>query len=413
MRIPFKNKQIAIDATMHEDEEIELSMEAALERKAESMSLSSYERAVDAYREDTCGLFESKFSEPDAPTYGESLANKLEMSAKKMSFGLATPELLTPDECDRLIAAFQLSYDIHYSEYTYVGNGGNSSEGSEFDEEERWESSEETDIRDTICDAAMKFCVVAGSIAKEIGAKREVAQFARCIVLIETNCSDGRYENDVGGMGKKDADLVVGWMFSANASLWAQIKIHRQFMSRHTPNPVAKLTTEQKRWDELMAKSFAGTITKPEVDELMSLASMGKKIVAVATDAASVSPVGDLDKPIKLGEWAKKVVNSVDEKNRVIVFMGGLGGNGASHSIPKASNAAWIILRLLLESDDPDGWTVLPENLRKTWKQQFYRVNKNPDLLALRRHIYSNNKPGQRGMPKIRLERRERKTRRK
>lgn len=395
---------------MHEDEEIELSMEATLERKAESMSLDSYERAVDAYRADTCGLFESKFSEPNAPTYGESLADKLEMSAKKMSFGLATPELLAPDECSRLVAAFQLPYDIHYNEYTFVGTGGNSAEGSEFDEEERWESSEETDIRDTICDAAKKFCAVAGSIAKEIGAKREVAQFARCLVLIETNCSDGRYENDVGGMDKKNANLVVGWMFAANASLWAQIKIYRQFMSRHTPNPAAKLTPEQKRWDELMAKSFAGTITRPEVDELMALGATSQKPASVSVDETQGGQLGELDKPIELGEWAKTVVNSVDERNRVIVFKGGLGKDGASHSVPKTSNAAWMILRLLLESDDPNGWTVLPENLRKTWKQHFYRANKNPDLSALRRHIYSNNKRGQRGVPKIRLERRERKT---
>ena len=395
---------------MHEDEEIELSMEATLERKAESMSLGSYERAVDEYREDTCGLFESKFSESDAPTYGEILADKLEMAAKKMSIGLATPELLTPDECSRLIAAFRLPYDIHYNEYTYVGSGGNSAEGSEFDEEERWESSEETDIRDAICEAAKKFCVVAGSIAKEIGAKREVAQFARCLVHIETNCSDGRYENDVGGMGKKDANLVVGWMFAANASLWAQIKIHRQFMSRHTPNPVAKLTPDQKRWDELIAKSFAGTITKPEADALMALGATPPKSVSTPVDETQDDSLGELGRPIKLGEWAKKVVNSVDAKNRVIVFKGGLGKDGASHSVPKTANAAWMILRLLLESDDSNGWTVLPENLRKTWKQHFYRANKNLDLSALRRHIYSNNKRGQRGVPKIRLERRERKT---
>lgn len=393
---------------MHEDEEIELSMEATLERKAESMSLGSYERAVDAYREDTCGLFESKFSESDAPTYGEILADKLEMAAKKMSIGLATPELLTPDECSRLIAAFRLPYDIHYNEYTYVGNGGNSAEGTEFDEEERWESSEETDIRDAVCDAAKKFCVVAGSIAKEIGAQREVAQFARCLVLIETNCSDGRYENDVGGMGKRESELVVGWMFSANASLWSQIKIHRQFMSRHAPNPAADLTPEQKRWDELMIKSFAGSITKAEADELMSLAAKAKKPAADVADETPDSLIGELDKPIKLGAWAKTVVNSVDEKNRCIIFKGGLGRDRAKHFVPKTSNGAWIVLRLLLESDDPDGWTILPEELRKTWKQQFYRAKENPDLMALRRHIYSNNKRGQRGTPRIRLERWER-----
>lgn len=399
---------------MHEDAEIELSMEATLERKADSLSSSSFEYAVDEYRSRAGGLFEACHCSSDSITCGEHLVKSLDRAAKWMAVGwIMNPELLSPDDSEFLAAAFQLENDIHYKEYTFVGTGGNSDEGPEFDEEERWESSEETDIRDAVCEAAKGFCIAAGSLAKEIDAKREQSLFARCLLRIEMNCVGGGYENDVGGMGRKDAGLVVGWMLSATASLWAQVRIHGELMARRSLALAQSKTSEQRRRNSLLLKSYSGTVTIAELVELMSMRKgHGEDERAAAQSAASADGGASdeaLCEPVELGEWSKSVVNSVDWDARTIVFKGVRGRDGAKFSVPRTSNGAWDVLRRLLESQDPQGWTVLPENLRGTWKQQFYRAKENPDLLALRRHIYSNNKPGQRGIPKIRLERRERK----
>lgn len=403
------------DCAMHEDAEIELSMEAAQERKADSLSSSSFECAVDEYRSRAGGLFETCHCCTDDITCGEHLAKSLDRAAKWMAIGwIMKPELLSPDDSEFLAAAFQLENDIHYKEYTFVGTGGNSDEGPEFDEEERWESSEETDIRDAICEAAKAFCIAAGSTAKEIDAKREQALFAKCLLRIEMNCMGGGYENEVGGMGRKEAELVVGWILSATASLWAQIRIQGELMARQSSALSQTKTPEQRRWNALVVKSYSGTVSIAELIELKSMREGHGEDEREAAESSASADGGASDAalgvPVELGEWSKSVVNSVDWNTRTIVFKGVRGKDGAKFSVPRTSNGAWDVLRRLLESQDPQGWTALPENLRKTWKQQFYRAKENPDLLALRRHIYSNNKPGQRGTPKIRLERRERKT---
>lgn len=388
-----------------EDRALEVAVNAADEargaEKAQNLSDSSYEWAVDECLERGNGLFESRRGRSDAPANGERLADKLTMAAKKMAFGIASAELLTPDEGDWLIAAFTLPFDIHYTEYGYVGSDGNSAEGPEFDEDERWEPSEETDIRDAVCEAAREYCLMAGAVAKDIGAQKELRLFARALALIETNCIERGYENDIGGMSAKEAGLVSGWMYSATQSLWAQSSIHARLLKLHPSATMPKLTARQKRADELLIKSFSGEITPEEEHELMP----GAEPVP-SRDKVS-NPTATVEKPIVLGEWAKGVVFSAEAASRTVVFKGNQGGAGAELSVPSTSQKAWTIVRMFLEAEDSEGWVKLPKELRK-WRPHFYRTRKNHDLKALLGHIRTFNKPGKRGPTKIRLERRER-----
>lgn len=388
-----------------EDRAIEAAMDATDEARGEERALTlsdiSYAWACDEYREKGGGLFERRRGRMDSPTNGERLADKLAMAAKKMAFGIASAELLTLDEGDWLATALTLPFDIHYIEYVYVGSGGRSSKGPEFDEDERWEQSDETDIRDAVCEAAKEYCLMAGALAKDIGAQKELRLLARALALIETNCIENGYENDTGGMSAKEAKLVTGWIHAATQALWAQSSIHGRFLRLHPSEEVPPLTERQKRSDELLIKSFAGEITPDEAHELMSASA---RVPSHAKDSRQAATVV---KPIVLGEWAKNVVINVDAATRTVVFKGNQGDAGVALSVPQTSQKAWTIVRMTLEAEDPEGWVKLPKDLRK-WRPHFCRTRKNRDLKAFLGHIRTFNKPGKRGPTKIRLMRCER-----
>ena len=81
--------------------------------------------------------------------------------------------------------------------------------------------------------------------------------------------------------------------------------------------------------------------------------------------------------------------------------------DGKSYKIPSNADKAWRILKLLLETDDSEGYVKLDEK----WHVNFRRThpgttvaNPKDDLTKLRYHIFPERGRGRKGTGRFRLE---------
>ena len=107
-------------------------------------------------------------------------------------------------------------------------------------------------------------------------------------------------------------------------------------------------------------------------------------------------------KTVVLGAHAKEFVSVCYEDTRAIKFM-----DGKSYKIPSNADKAWRILKLLLETDDSEGYVKLDEK----WHVNFRRThpgttvaNPKDDLTKLRYHIFPERGRGRKGTGRFRLE---------
>ena len=394
---------------LDEDRQIEAAMDAAdlqrEERAAEYLSENSFEDAVNDYRamaEDGT-IFEDAFGGPDPVSWGERLADRLNRNVRELAFGIVPFELLNETEHAVLFDALILPFDIHYFEYAWVGSGGNAqslgdpAERDRFEEDERWTSCEETDIRTAVVDAAFSYCVSAAALAKHLNATCEQRKLLRALRLINRHCKSPDCEP--GGMSKSEAGLVCSWLMDATESLWAhstaEAKLAKWFPKTNDPEP----TPGEKRADELLARSLAGTVTQEEADELMH-----------ANDGEVESPAQDegnedgMFEPIEPSPYAADFIR-VDNATHTIYIKGKVltGKNKGAKTekpflVPSGYVKGWQILKLLIESTGPAGsyqFTEEQRNLSDGWRTHIYHGRgEDLQMKELRRYIHSTRDAG-------------------
>lgn len=387
---------------MDEDRQLEAAMDHAdiehEEHAAEYLSQNSYADAINDYRDLAADgtIFEEAFR--SGQSWGERLTERLQLDIQKLNFGIVRYQLLNETEQAVLFDALVLPFNIRYFEYTYVGSGGNSrlenGEADKFDEEERWESCEETDIRDALVDVLYEYCATAAALAKRLGARREQLGFLKALQLIEGYCRNG-CESDLGGMGKTDAGRVCKWVMDGTLGLWAYSTAEARLKKWERQDKGIELTPEQKRYDELLKKSIAGLITPEEEQELFALASHSHEKIEGA---------------IKPSSYYKPFVKVNNKQRRITILPE--DEQPITYTIPDGYENAWNILKLILESpDEKEGWyqfTQPHQALGQSWRQQFYHNTK--PILAMKdllRFFYSRKTRGQRGLPCIRIERKQ------
>jgi len=390
-------------------------IEAHDRREAERMSDRSFEDQVQKYIESAGDLFEEAFSWPNPVTYAQKLTDRLELDERKLRHGIVRAEFLSPDEAERLIAALQLPFDVRYSEFTYVGSGGSYPDDEKYDEEEQWATCDETEQRSALVGQLSEYCLSAGAVAKQIGAAKEQRLFMRCLELIEVNCHGHSYENGYGGMPKKDAESVCGWLCLATQHLWSQIQIdNRRQKWMLEANGELELTPAEKKGDALVKQACAGVVAEKESQERFNETSARG---AAAAGEAECWKMGDEEPDtsgIIVGEWAKKVLLSVNGTTRTLVVKGNKGP-GEVLVCPLGADEPWKHLRGMIESTDPEGWYEVPEEDLGCYRQQFLRSDKNKNgnltanAVALRRiyaHVQNRNESGEHAATHIRLMRR-------
>jgi len=405
---------------MTEDREIEASTEARdlanEERAAEYISEQSFSDAVNEYRDKAkSDIFETAYGGEHPMSFGEKLACRLELDEKKLRCSLARPEFLSEDEFLVLCDALMLPFDIHYKEYTYVGSGGNSDgygypeEADKFDEEERWESCEETDIRTALVDAAFNYCTTAAAKARQLGATFEQRQLMRCLEWIEVNCHTG-YENENGGMTSELAKSVCLRLISCTRSLWAHFEtLNRIAKWDAAAKGIPKLTEGQKRADEILIDSFLGRpASQEEIDELMPHTDPPSPADASADQTNDNAENSLYNVQIVPTAYASQFIK-VDNKNHTLTIDTAKDGIKVFH-VPEEYGNAWMILKWVLEStDEKDGWFKFTEkqrNYSNTWRPQFDHSSKpNYEMKELLRYFHSGKGRGKRGLACIRIER--------
>ena len=114
---------------------------------------------------------------------------------------------------------------------------------------------------------------------------------------------------------------------------------------------------------------------------------------------------------ITLGEYASKIVKSIDNQTRTVVFYGEFFREDEVIRFPPKANKAWQVFKCVAEAKSATGEVELPEELR-VWHGNFHRSRKLPDgssvpvdteLKAIERHIVSCKGAGKRGLPIIKL----------
>ena len=424
---------------MTEDREFEAMMDAREQHEGESraddLSSSSYCDALNEYRgkAETGLLFEAAYSGENPISYGEKLADRLAILEKELHHGIVPAEWLSPDEHTIVFDAFLLPFGFYYNEYTFVGEGGNarfprdSEDFGRFDEETQWEESDETDTRSKVVEAVYQYCVSAAALAKHLDAKPEMRKIIRAMELIEMNCRDG-HDTD-GGMSKKEAGLVCGWIEYATRALWGYSTIQARYIKlgfaaidkAPAPQPTTpELTPEQKRYDELLAKGMAGFITEGEEREMREIMANAGKVyepytgprtngndVGSATDdksgAAAGGNLSQLD--IRINDYYKKFVSvdpvkctiSITDDQEVV----------KTFTIPREYDNGWTIIKWILETPDAqEGWFAFSQDdpqkvyFASRWRPQFLHKEKPiPEMKVFLRYIWSKHGRGRHDGP--------------
>lgn len=361
----------------------QLTEDAKGEKAAEHLSMTSYEDAVEEYRSRAPSglIFFDGFEGSDYVFFGDTLADRLNADEANLRALKVRLEILNPDECEVVQDAFCLPAQIHYIEYTYVGSGGNArvtpligsrEEADRFDEDERFESCDETDTRERVVSAIANYCTSAAAMCKILKAYREERLFLRVLLEVKKQCQNPD-ESDAPGMGDERARLVCGWFCMANEALWSQIQAQKRI----------------DEWEEIdrRLKSPGGGSTPP-----------------VADNANPPAKKSDLP-PIVPGKYASKFAEFDNEKSVLILRVG--PKRKCQFPIPPSYRNARDILKWLLESKDPDGWHEF-DNAHahyrgNGWRPQFTHGKIKDKMRDLLRYIYSRNKKGEHGATALRI----------
>ena len=418
---------------MSEDRMIETAMDAEdekrMERKAENMSTMSFEDAVNDYREKAKGglIFDEEYGDENPMSFGEVLAERISGDEKKLRHNIVRLEFF--DEGDWLIVrdALMLPFEIHYQEFTYVGEGGNTTpddvcdpeDAGKYDVDENWESCEETDIRDAVIEAISTYCLTAAAMAKLISAPREQRQFIRALCLIEANCHTG-HGNETGGMTEAEAGRVCNLIHDATRTLWGEMRVHKRIETMERYNLVKtdenKPTTneileEDERKNAALTRLVSPAPFDPEQAQVLEeiLNEDAPTPAETDNDAAGTdqgAAVAMPEPPLVPGPYAKDFA-SLDVATRTLTITH--SGKESKFVVPSDYLPAWKIVRGMIESTDPEGWFVF-EGKNKTlksdkggWRGHFRHTNKlNKDMVDLLRYIHGKHR-GEGGPTRIRL----------
>jgi hypothetical protein len=344
------------------------------EKAAEYLSEVSYSDALADYVVLGGSLF--------APTevrnvcHGERLAKRIEFLAKSLQFEQVLLKPFDEDDYEVIVAALTLPAMIRYNEFEYVIKGGDYDDGK-FRREEQWTNCDETDIRDLLVKAVYFFCIQGATLAKKYGSERARRLFIKAYIEIANNCimSDIPY----ACCGKNTANSIVRWIALAVETLWGDLKIKEN----------------EDKWRQFEENLTLMTSEPPQDDANGS--SNNQEVYS--------------EYVITLGGYASKIIKSIDNQTRTVVFYGQNGKQDEQIVVPTTARKAWEILKLLAESSDGEGVVELPEELRY-WRAHFRRARKlddggsvalKTDLDKLKAHIVSVKGPGKRGLPKVHL----------
>ena len=300
--------------------------------------------------------------------YGERLAKRIESLAKSLQCEQVLLKAFDEDDYEVIVSALTLPAMLRYNEFEYVIKGGDFDDGK-FRQEERWTNCDETDIRDSLVKAVYFFCIQGATLAKKHGSERARRLFIKAYLEIANNCimSDIPY----ACCGKNTANSIVRWIALAVETLWGDLQIEEnEDKWRQFDENLAHLTADNSGSQEIAAEYV-----------------------------------------ITLGEYASKIVKSIDNQTRTVVFCGGFLEEDEVIRFPPKANKAWQIFKCVAEAKSATGEVELPEELR-VWHGHFQRSRKLPDgssvsidtdLKAIERHIVSCKGAGKRGLPIVKL----------
>lgn len=367
-------------------EQAELTEKEGYER-AEAMTKAAFEDGLTAYVSRAGDLFEEEFSGPFSRTNAQGLVNRLELKAKNIQQGIANLEFLSPDDADRVVRALQLPFDVHFSEYTFVGKGGSCRQDRAFDVEEQLSVCDETFERSLVIEALANYCISAGVIARRIGAIPELRLFMRCLELMEPNCRTRGYENEEGGLPEKEATNVCNWLCLATQRLWSLLKV----------------SFRDRRWNEEDKKAAE------QVPTVVPKKGSKKGKILISDDMPDTSGIA-------MGPWAKKVLYSFNGTTRTLVFRGKKRVEpGERIACPLGADEPWKHIVGMVTSTDSEGWYEVPAADISCYRQQFLRSDKdkkgNPTKNSVALHLFydhiqNRNAPGEHAATQIRLVRR-------
>ena len=295
------------------------------EKAAEYLSDESYSEAYRAYVRAGGDILFGR-SGGDYSCYAEALGWRINKIADELQSAKCAFSSFSPDDSECIARVLTLPAQLHYNEFEYVGKGGDYDNGK-FKREEQWCPCEPSDSRDVLVNAIGYFCLQGATLSKRLQLESAKQLFINSYRVILEQCIHP--EDPDGHCGNEMANRVAGWINEATCLLWGELV----------------LEANEKTWRHAEEKNRA------DVGHLSNDES--------ANDERSSKII------ITLGEYSKKIIKSIDNKTRTVVFFGGRGRKDEVIKVPSTANKAWQILKCVAESTDTkNGEAELPEELR-------------------------------------------------